>query len=140
MKTSRTTSSLHHAHRRRVAIDRRAALMLSIGGVVGLASQSNSARAETRTTDSQFRDLKAVGPERQVVTMRHHRDSTFEVLTADGRSTSFQETDLRFKIDTSEKGPPVGRPAILPRGMVGDRATVFFASPAEIGTLIEHRS
>ena len=139
METTRVTSSVHHAQGRTVAIARRAALMFGVSGVVALASQSNSARAETPMTKSQFQNLKAVGPEHQIVTIHHH-GNTFEVATADGTSTSFHETDLRFKIDTSEKGPLVGRPVILPGGMVGDRATVFFASPAEIGTLIEHRS
>jgi hypothetical protein len=38
-----------------------------------------------------------------------------------------------------EFGPPVGRPVILPGGMIGDRATVFVASAAEIGVLIKGR-
>jgi hypothetical protein len=28
----------------------------------------------------------------------------------------------------------------LPTGMMGDRASVFFASPAEMSTLIKHRA
>ena len=45
-----------------------------------------------------------------------------------------------FKIDSTDRGPLTGKPVILPGGMMGDRATVFFAAPAEIVTLIKHRS
>jgi cytochrome c len=131
--------------------------MLAIGGAVGLATQSGRALAEpgtmerdvaepattnetssVRSPKPQFQNLKAVGSDRQVVTIRHDRD-TFEVTTADGRSTVFPAVNLRFKIDSSDNGPPAGRPVILPGGMMGDRATVFFASAAEIGELVRYR-
>jgi cytochrome c len=38
--------------------------------------------------------------------------------------------NLRFKTDSSESGPEKGRPAIMPAGMMGDRASVIFADPA----------
>jgi hypothetical protein len=155
MNTSKTTADWRGARSRKLGMNRRSAFMLAIGGAVGLAT--GRARAEPGTTESggampataneasglrspksQFQNLKAVGSDRQVVTIRHDRD-TFEVTTADGRSTVFPGVNLRFKIDSSANGPPASRPVILPGGMMGDRATVFFASAAEIGALIRYR-
>jgi len=139
MKIIRPSSSLRSAHGRQLALNRRATFMLAIAGALGLASQSNSARAETRMTKPRLQNLKAVGSEHQIATIHHH-GNTFEVATADGRNAVFPDVNLRFKIDSSDNGPAAGRPVILPGGMMGDRATVFFASPAEIGTLIKTRS
>jgi cytochrome c len=86
-----------------------------------------------------FQNLKDVGAERQVVAIHYHQD-TYSVITADGRSTDFWESNLRFKVDSSDTGPLPGKAVILPTGMMGDRASVFFASPAEISTLIRHQS
>jgi len=90
-------------------------------------------------TKPKLKNLKIVGMEHQVVSIRHH-GNTFEVTTADGRNAAFPDTNLHFKIDASDNGPPAGRPVILPGGMMGDRAIVFFASPAEISALINHRA
>jgi cytochrome c len=139
MKTIRSLSSLRGTHKRQLALNRRATVMLAIGGALGLASQSTSARAETRMTKPQFQNLKAVGSKHQIVTIHHH-GNTFEVATADGRNAVFPDANLRFKIDSSDNGPPAGRPVIVPGGMMGDRATVFFASPVEISTLIKTQS
>jgi hypothetical protein len=65
-----------------------------------------------------------------------HRDEAFRVTTADGHTTDFLESDLRFKVDSSVLGPPHGAPVILPAGTIGDRAWVFFATPGEIGSFI----
>jgi cytochrome c len=157
MNTSKTATNLRSARSRKLGMNRRSTFMLAIGGAVGLATQSGRARAEPGATESggamlattnetgglrspkpQFQNLTAVGPDRQVVTIRHDGD-TFEVTTADGRSTVFPAVNIRFKIDSSDSGPPVGRPVILPGGMMGDRATVFFASAAEIGERIRYR-
>jgi hypothetical protein len=128
------------------AMSRRAALALAVVGSTSFAPRVARAdagdRAKGRNLPPQaaakpaLRDLKTVQPDGQVVGI-DHVDRTFEVSTADGRRTSFSETSLRFKIDSSEFGPPVGRPVILPGGMVGDRATVFVASAAEIGVLMK---
>jgi cytochrome c len=143
-------------------MSRRATFILAIAGVAGVVTQPNRARTESRTSEddgpmsaatadevgglrsakadsvSQFQNLKTVSSERQVVTIYHDR-STFEVMTADGRNAVFPDASLRIKIDSSDNGPPAGRPVILPGGMMGDRATVFFASPAEISDLIKYR-
>jgi cytochrome c len=141
-------------------MNRRATLMLAIGGVAGVAFPSAGAEfhkkkgngrtpaaipndvggtRDTRTgLTSQFQDLKEVGPDRQVVTIRYNRD-TYKITTADGQSADFLETNLRFKIDSSHAGPLAGRPVILPTGMMGDRVTVFFASPGEMSASIKHQ-
>jgi cytochrome c len=87
---------------------------------------------------SHFTDLKTVGPNRQVSSIRVCHDSYF-VTTADGKTVPFWEPNLRFKTDSSETGPLSGKPVILPAGMMGDRASVFFASPDEISPFIKHQ-
>jgi len=64
---------------------------------------------------------------------------TYRVTTADGKTRAFWERNLRFKTDASNDGPEKGAPAILPAGMMGDRASVVFAVPDEISKLIEQR-
>jgi hypothetical protein len=143
-------------------MNRRTTLMLALGGVAGLCSPSAGAGAEVHKKKSsrrtstatmrdvgdtrgmktglvpQFRNLKEVGPDRQVATIRYDQD-TYKVTTADGRSTDFWEANLRFKIDSSDSGPLSGKPVILPTGMMGDRASVVFASPAEISAFIKQQ-
>jgi hypothetical protein len=85
----------------------------------------------------EFQDLKELGPDHQVQAIQYHHD-TFHVTTADGQSADFFEANLRFKIDSRATGPRRGKPVILPAGMQGDRALVFFASPSEISAVIKH--
>ncbi len=82
-----------------------------------------------------FQDLKKLGPDRQVQAIRYCHD-TYRVTTADGQTTDFWEANLRFKTDSSDSGPLTGKPAIMPAGMQGDRASVFFAAPKEISAFI----
>jgi cytochrome c len=86
----------------------------------------------------QFHDLKKLGPDRQVRSIRICHDSYF-VKTADGSTTPFWEPNLRFKTDSSGTGPLRGKPVIMPAGMMGDRASVFFAAPEEISPFIKHQ-
>jgi cytochrome c len=81
-------------------------------------------------------DLKSIGPEGQVAAIRYCSD-TYEVTTVAGQTIPFWEFNLRFKTDSSAKGPPKGRPALLPASMSGDRAFVIFAEPQEISAFIE---
>jgi cytochrome c len=83
-----------------------------------------------------FQDLKKLGPDHQVQAIRYCRD-TYHVTTADGQTADFWEANLRFKTDSSDTGPVAGKPVILPAGMMGDRASVFFAAPNEISTFIK---
>jgi cytochrome c len=146
---------------RKLAINRRSTFMLALASIVGVATRSRQAfaglsedeatisaakpvsaggvRSPNPGSVSQLPDLKIVGPQGQVKSIRHRRD-TFEITTADGRRAVFREAALRFKIDSSGKGPLAGRPVILPGGMMGDRASLFFASPAEMSRLIKHLS
>lgn len=83
-------------------------------------------------------DLKAVGTDRQVSSIRYCGD-TYRVVTRDGKTVLFWEFNLRFKTDSSQTGPSPGQPAIMRAGMMGDRASVIFAGPAEIAALIEKK-
>jgi len=85
-----------------------------------------------------MKDLKKVGRDNQVRAIRLCRDSYF-VTKADGKTTAFWEPNLRFETDTSNLGPPNGVAAIMPAGMLGDRATIIFAAPEEIGRFIKHQ-
>jgi cytochrome c len=80
-------------------------------------------------------DLKGVGPEYRVRLITYCRD-TFRVTTADGKTRSFWERNLRLMIDSSERGPDKGAPALMPAGMMGDRADAIFATPEEISNFI----
>jgi cytochrome c len=61
---------------------------------------------------------------------------TYEITTVDGKKRKFWERNLRFKTDSSQVGPAHGAPALVPAGMMGDRADVIFASPDELGKFI----
>jgi cytochrome c len=80
-------------------------------------------------------NLKRLDPEDRVQSIDHCGD-TYKVATADGKSRDFWERNLRFKTDVSDDGPQKGAPALVPAGMMGDRADVIFASPSEISGLI----
>jgi cytochrome c len=86
----------------------------------------------------QVPNLKALDPEDWVRSINHCGDS-YRVATADGKTRDFWERNLRFKTDVSAEGPQKGAPAIVPAGMMGDRADVIFASPEEISGFITHQ-
>jgi cytochrome c len=83
-------------------------------------------------------NLKKLEPGIQVKAITYCRD-TYRVTTADGKTRAFWERNLRFRTDSSKDGPEKGAPAIMPAGMMGDRASVIFAAPEEITKLIEAR-
>jgi cytochrome c len=99
------------------------------------ASADGTARAETTRG---FPDLKKFEADRQVTGIRYCRD-TYRVTTADGQTADFWEANLRFKTDSSATGPVAGKPVILPAGMMGDPASVFFAAPDEISTFVKNQ-
>jgi len=82
-------------------------------------------------------NLKKLEADERVQAIAHCRD-TYRVTTADGKMHDFWERNLRFKTDISEDGPQKGAPALVPAGMMGDRADVIFASPEEISSLISN--
>lgn len=81
-------------------------------------------------------NLKKLEPEEQVQKITHCSD-TYKVTTANGKTRAFWERNLRLKTDSSNDGPVKGAPALLPAGMMGDRADVIFASPDEISASIK---
>jgi cytochrome c len=83
-------------------------------------------------------NLKGLEPDKRVKAITYCRD-TYRVTTADGKTHAFWERNLRFKTDSSKDGPERGAPAIMPAGMMGDRADVIFAAPDEINKVIEAR-
>jgi cytochrome c len=72
-------------------------------------------------------NLKKLDPEHRVKSITHCGD-TYKVATADGKTQDFWERNLRFKTDVSDDGPQKEAPAIVPAGMMGDRADVISAS------------
>jgi len=82
--------------------------------------------------------LETAGPDEQVTAVRHCQN-TFFVVTADGKERPFWEMNLRLKVDSSATGPKGGKPVLTPAGMQGDRASIVFSDPAEIGRLIEKK-
>jgi cytochrome c len=86
----------------------------------------------------QVPNLKQLDPEDRVRAINHCGD-TYKITTADGKVRDFWERNLRFKTDVSNDGPQKGAPAIVPAGMMGDRADVIFASPDEISGFISHQ-
>lgn len=94
-----------------------------MGGMVGGGRDSN---------------LKSVDPSKRVKAITYCHD-TYRVTTADGKTRPFWERNLRFMTDSSQDGPEKGAPAIMPAGMMGDRAAVIFAAPEEITKMIEAR-
>lgn len=61
----------------------------------------------------------------------------YRVVTVDGKTHVFWEFNLRLKTDSSPDGPLPGKPVLMGSGMMGDRASVVFAAPDEIGSLVK---
>jgi cytochrome c len=98
-------------------------MMGSMGGMMGGGRDPN---------------LKSLEPNKRVKAITYCHD-TYRVATADGKTRHLWERNLRFMTDSSKDGPESGAPAILPAGMLGDRAAVIFAAPDEITKMIEAR-
>ncbi len=109
----------------------RRTLMLAIAGVIGTLpslafagvlkigrDRRMSAGAPNIALRPNFQNLKTVGSECQVMSIQHHPD-TYSVVTADGRSRDFSETDLRFKIDFERHRPVCRETGHLIRGLSG---------------------
>lgn len=83
-------------------------------------------------------NLRELQPNMQVKAITYCHD-TYRVTTADGKTRAFWERNLRLKTDSGKDGPQSSAPALLPAGMLGDRADVIFAAPEEISKTIERR-
>lgn len=82
--------------------------------------------------------LRDVEPQARVTAIRYCKDSYFVTL-ANGKTFPFWEFNLRFKTNGGPEGPAPSKPVILRAGMQGDRASIVFANPDEIGKLIQKR-
>ncbi len=80
-------------------------------------------------------DLRNPPPEGRVLAIKYCGD-TYTVETADGKIEKIWEFNLRFKTDSSKLGPAPGKPVLIAAGMRGDRGSIVFASPGEIGGAI----
>jgi cytochrome c len=80
-------------------------------------------------------DLKNVPAAGQVRSITYCGD-TYTVETGDGKVEKIWEFNLRFKTDSGKLGPAPGKPVVIGAGMQGDRASIVFASPKEIGESI----
>ena len=63
----------------------------------------------------------------------------YTVATADGSTRKFWERNLRLMTDSSGRGPEKNAPVIVEAGMLGDRADLIFADPAEISAYIKSK-
>ena len=81
----------------------------------------------------QVPNLKRLDPAERVQEISYCKD-TYTITTADGQTRKFFERNLRLKTDASADGPEKNAPALIPAGMMGDRADVIFADPSEIST------
>ena len=82
--------------------------------------------------------LDRVGPEEQVVSVRHCH-STFFVVTADGTERAIWEMNLRPKVDSGPNGPKGGKPVLTQSGMQGDRASLVFPDPDQISAFVQRK-
>ena len=82
--------------------------------------------------------LRDAGPAQQVTAIRHCH-GTYIVTTADGGERPYWEMNLRLKTDTASTGPKPGHPIIVGAGMMGDRVSIIFADPSEIGATVKSR-
>ena len=91
-----------------------------------------SSRPSLRGT---FPDLKRPTSDTSVAAIRHCGD-TYWVTTASGRVLPYWEFNLRFKTDSSARGPARGKPVMVGAASMGDRAQVVFSGPGEISKFI----
>ena len=80
--------------------------------------------------------LKEAGPD-SIVASLHHCKDTYIVKTADGKMHKVWEYNVRLKTDSSKQGPDLGRPVVAGSGMRGDRISIIFTSPKELGEFIK---
>jgi cytochrome c len=102
-------------------------------------AQAEAAEQGGMMATPQLIDLRReVGPNNQIRSIRYC-DDTYTVAVEAGEAHQFWEFNLRFKTDSSDKGPAPGHPVLIPASMMGDRAFVIFAAPEEISASIENR-
>jgi cytochrome c len=83
-------------------------------------------------------NLKNAQPDSVVSSLRHCKD-TYIVKTLDGKVHKVWEYNVRLKTDSSKQGPERGKPVVAGSGMRGDRISIVFTSPKELGEFIQER-
>lgn len=104
------------------------------GGAQGQAGEQGGMMAAPQLLDLR----REIGPNNRITSIRYCGD-TYTVGVETGESHPFWEFNLRFKTDSSDKGPEAGHPVLIPASMMGDRAFVIFAAPEEISRFIESK-
>jgi cytochrome c len=104
----------------------------SAGGQDGVLKEKVEAAMRAGTLP----DLKALPPGQQVEAIRYCGD-TYQVTTYAGQARPIWEFNLRFKTDSSTRGPKPGVPVLLRANMSGDRFFVIFSDPKDISTFIQ---
>jgi cytochrome c len=102
--------------------------------IIAFLKSSQSSGSESKGK-SRMPDLKKAPPGRQVTSLKYCPDA-YQVTVATGNTYTFWEFNLRFKADSSSKGPLKGKPVLVGQGMQGDRAQVVFSAPADISNFI----
>lgn len=102
--------------------------------IIAFLKSSQSSELENKEK-SRMPDLKQVPPGLQVTSLKYCPDA-YRVTVATGNTYTFWEFNLRFKTDSSSKGPLKGKPVLVGQGMQGDRAQVVFSEPAEVSDFI----
>ena len=105
--------------------------------LIAFLESSDTGRAGNQG-DSRMQDLKLAPPGQQVSKIRYCPDA-YQVTVASGATYSLWEFNLRFKSDSSTRGPSPGKPVLVGQGMRGDRAQIVFSAPREISNLIEEK-
>lgn len=82
-----------------------------------------------------FPGLRKPSPDVSVTAIRRCGES-YWVSTASGRVIPYWEFNLRFKTDSSARGPARGKPVMVGAASMGDRAQIVFAEPGEISKFI----
>lgn len=91
------------------------------GGMMGTAEPADLRRA----------------PAEALVASLHRCHDTYILRTGAGATHKIWEYNLRLKTDSGPRGPLPGKPVVLGSGMRGDRVSVVFTSPAEIGQFVK---
>ncbi|MEO5883207.1 MAG: cytochrome c family protein [Caldimonas sp.] len=88
--------------------------------------------------DRSLPKMKEAGAASRVTAISHSGDA-YRVSTADGKTRTFWEFNLRFKTDGSADGPAAGHPVVVGNGMQGDRASVIFSRLDEISSFVRNQ-
>lgn len=90
--------------------------------------------------NSPILNLKQAPMARRVVAVQHCKYGALYTLTfVTGGKKAYAEINLRLKLDSTDNGPPAKQAVLLPAGMVGDRASLVFASLEDLTDLVKEQ-